>query len=162
VNDVFFGCMTCRVRVDAGYRWAWATLEAPGIVARGASVDLDRVLATPEYWSPPDEPNSRWLTDDILPRVETFLHTHRGHSLCFGDLEQIAGTDELVFLDWLDLSAEPDVGPRYFVEVLNLSRWADAVDWVRTAPNPPWWWSETHLVDAARRRFEALASSSNS
>ena len=55
------------------------------------------------------------------------------------------------------MSVDPGVGPRYFVEILNLSRWADVVDWVRTLGHPPWWWSEADLVDAARRRFEETA-----
>lgn len=159
VNDVFFGCMTCRVLVDAGYRWAWSMLEARGIVTRDNLIEAQRMLTAPGYWSPPDEPNSLWLVEGVLPRVQAFLQTHRSHTLRFGDFEELAGTADAAFLDWLDLSRDSAVGPRYFVEVLGLSRWIDVVEWVRTSKTLPWWWSESDLVDAARRRFEEAAAS---
>ena len=158
MNDIFFGCLTCRILVDAGYRWAWSMLEARSIVTRGNLIEAERVLTARDYWSPPDEPNSTWLVEDVLPRVRTFLQTHESHTLRFGEFEDLAGPAELAFIDWLDLSVDPDVGPRYFIEVLKIRRWADVIDWVRASKHPPWWWSESDLVDSVRRRFEETAS----
>jgi len=158
MNDVFFGCVTCRVLADAGYRWATSTLESPGIVERGASVNAAAVRAASEYWSPPEEPASRWLIDGVLPRVRTFLESHASHELRFGDFEELAGTNDTAFLDWLDLSVDPEFSPRFFVEVLGLTLWVDVIDWVRSKEHLPWWWSDSELVDAARRRFGELAA----
>ena len=112
MNEVFFGCMTCRVLVNAGYRWATSTLEEPAIIARDRPVEPAAVTAAPDYWRPPDGADSLWLSEGVLPRVRNFLRAHGTHTLRFGDFEDLAGTEDTAFLDWLDVSVEPVVGPR--------------------------------------------------
>lgn len=155
MNDVYFGCRSCRILVDAGYRWATSTLEASGVVSRGDGVDVARVLACSSYWSPSGEESNGWLNDMLL-RVRTFLERHVDHSLVFGDFEAVMGSEEAAFLDWLDVSSTPEIGPRYFTDVLHLSLWGDAVAWVRSQERAPWWWYDDELADAARRRFLEL------
>ena len=152
---MYLACAGCRVLVDAGYRWATWTLERPGIVERKAPVDGRRVLAASEYWSPKED--LEWLEKDVLPRVRTFLETHADHQLRFGDSEQIMGLDELAFLEWLDVSKAPKVGPRYLAEVLRLRLWVDAITWLRAQPRQPWWWGLDEVTDAVRRRFLELS-----
>jgi hypothetical protein len=156
MNEVFFACPTCRVLVDAGYRWATSTLR--GIVERRVPFSAARLATAAEYWSASGE-DSEWLTDEVLPDVRRFLDAHADHELLFGDLEEIIGLELLDELDWLDVSREPDPGPRYFVEVLGLELWGDAITWVKEH-REPWWWSLEDMRDTARRRFvEAVARS---
>jgi hypothetical protein len=150
--------MTCRVLADAGYRWATSTLEASGIVDRERAVSPEAVRGASEYWSPPEEPDSLWLIDGVLPRVRAFFEKHAAHTLRFGDFEELAGTKDTAFLDWLDASVRPELSPRFFVEVLGFTRWVDALDWIRTTEHVPWWWSDSELVDAVRGRVEDLAA----
>lgn len=155
MNDVYFGCRTCRILVDAGYRWAASVLEASGVVSRGDGVDVARVLECSPYWSPSEEESTGWLKD-VLLRVRAFLERHADHGLVFGDFEAVMGPEEAAFLDWLDVSSTPEIGPRYFTEVLHLSLWVDAVAWVRSQERAPWWWHDADLVDHVRRRFLEL------
>jgi hypothetical protein len=138
--------------VDAGYRWATSTLEEAGIVERDQPISGGAVLAAPLYWLP-DEPGSAWLIEGVLPRVRDFLSAHSEHEVRFGDLDELAGSDDFGFLDWLDVSADAVITPRYFVEVLGFTSWGEVVEWLHAHEAKPWWWSDTEGGDAARRRF---------
>jgi hypothetical protein len=155
MNSVYFGCKACRTLVDAGYRWATSTLETSGVVALGGAVDVARVLEHGPYWSPSKEEANDWLTDGLL-RARAFLEAHADHAIVFGDVETIEGPEEAAFLDWLDVSATPEVGPRTLTEVLHFTHWVDAVIWVRAQKSAPWWWHDAELTDAVRRRFVEL------
>jgi hypothetical protein len=76
--------------VDAGYRWAYWTLEEAGVVKRGNVLKPESVFATEEYWNPGSDATSKWLVEEVLPSVRIFLERHREHRIVF---------DEDAFLD---------------------------------------------------------------
>ena len=108
MNDRYFACNDCRVYTDAGYRWAYWSLEHCGIVTLNSPIVAANVLAVQEYWTPPNEPDSDWLTDSILPTVREFLAAHRDHSLTYFDLDRIV-CDETFESNWRKLEADPPV-----------------------------------------------------
>lgn len=85
MNCVYFACPHCQSYVDAGYRWAYWTLEAPGIVGQKEIVEPSLVLSTGSYWDVDDSPASAWLREGVLPKVRVFLHEHRDHPVCYVD-----------------------------------------------------------------------------
>lgn len=158
MNEVYFACTECREIVDAGYRWAYWSLEVPGVVERSQPVSVDAVFGASEYWNSTEEPTPRWLMEDVLPRVRSFLERHRAHAIVYGDVEQILGGDLDQLMDWLDVSHLPECTPRYFVEVLHLRSWDEVTAWLNRANPTPWWWHDPELRDSARRKFDALVS----
>lgn len=157
MNDVYFACESCRVMVEAGYRWAYWELEHCGVVQHGAPVAVAAVRAAGGYWRPGGDPASQWLNDKVLPVVWSFLDAHVSHALTYGDVEEVAGIKPQAVFDWLDVSHSPELTPRYFCEIQRLHTWENVVSWVNDAPRKPWWWGETKLREAARTKFEALA-----
>jgi hypothetical protein len=89
VNGVYFACIDHHEYVDAGYRWAYWTLENTGIVQQDHDVDIERLLAANEYWNPPVEEQSTWLCGSILPAVRSFLRRHAGHRLVYIDEDRL-------------------------------------------------------------------------
>jgi hypothetical protein len=85
VNCVYFACVDDHQYVDAGYRWAYWTLEEAGVVQRNHDVDIERLLAANEYWNPPVEAQSAWLCGSVLPAVRSFLRRHAGHRVVYVD-----------------------------------------------------------------------------
>src|SRR5262249_43082783 len=69
MNCVYFACLDHHEYIDAGYRWAYWTLEEAGVVRKDHIVDIERVFAANEYWKPPVEEQSAWLCASILPAV---------------------------------------------------------------------------------------------
>lgn len=158
MNDVYFACRDCCEMVDAGYRWAYATLEHPGIVSRSSPVRPDVVLSHADYWTPPPAAGSRpELTHDALLIVRPFLARHRSHSLAYGDYHEITDSEPAGTLRWLDRSHPARLTLRHFREVLGLRRWTEVLKWVESN-RPPWWWSIDDIKDAVRVDIERLAS----
>jgi len=56
MNDVYFACRTCKRFVDAGYRWAYATLELSNVVQHGQQLEVDAVFSATEYWNGAQQP----------------------------------------------------------------------------------------------------------
>jgi putative acetyltransferase len=152
--------MSCRALVDAGARWAVTTLESDRLVSRSAPVDPAAVLAARAYWEPAADATSDWLNLDVLPKVRSFLQEHAKHELRFGDEDEIMGTQDAAFLDWLDLSEAPIATPRYFAEVLGLASWAQVEEHVESQATQPWWWSLDPVKELTRARFNQLNNAS--
>ena len=155
MNNVYFACRTCQIMTDAGYRWAYCHLEAPGIVTANASVSVPRVLSAKEYWAGSEVESSPWLRVEILPVVREFLATHREHDVIYAEHEGIVGEHHASFVDWLEVGAAPRPTPRWFADVLCLRTWPDVIEWVK-AHGEPWWWRDDELKDVARVRFGEL------
>ncbi len=105
MNCRHFGCKHCRKYVDAGYRWAYWTLEEPGIVALNTAVDVAAVVAREEYWSPPLEELSAWLYSEVLPTVRYFLADHAEHGVLYLDSDFIFDPEREGW-GWVELMAE--------------------------------------------------------
>ena len=179
-----FACLDCKQYIDAGYRWCYAHLERPGIVFPGEHVDVDRVLATAEYWStsaasqttsvwlnslPPHlhafvqssplvQTSSEWL-EKLLPQVHAFLLLHGKHDLRFGETANehfYSGTD---FLEWDDVEAgEPSDISVQSLYAKGCREWADVEVYMQSRRAPVWWWGQPEILDDAQRRFAALVS----
>jgi hypothetical protein len=158
VNELYFRCETCKRFVEAGYRWAYATLVEPGVVhaddyvTGGTSlpaVSAEAVLGAAPYWQVAAQDA---LLAQQLDRVRTFLLHHGKHTLSFGDIHRLHRPAH-EWLSWLSEDGETAPLPRYFAEVLKLKSWADVESHVRTLRVPPWWWSGDNRI-AARRKFE--------
>lgn len=102
MNCRYFACPNCRVYIDAGYRWAYWTLEHPGIVIISGGVDVEAVRGCAEYWAPPVESRSPWLVDRILPRVRVFIEQHGSHGMVYVDEEVIYNEDTLYY-NWKEI-----------------------------------------------------------
>jgi hypothetical protein len=154
VNCVYFACETCKVYVDAGYRWAYWTLEHPGAVQRGKRLSLASVLAAEEYWTP--EVDAEWLVG-ILSRASCFLKCHADHPLLYGEYEEVIGDPDWEtqqFLDWrCEDPGEGDVTPRYLAEVKGLDSWREVEEFMATLKLKPWWWGCRGVHQRAKKRF---------
>ena len=102
MNDRYFGCSDCREYTDAGYRWAYWTLEKPGIVVLDTDVAVGRVLAASDYWPPDVESQSDWLSR-TLPIVRSFLTAHAAHAMVYFDFDRIA-RDESFAAHWKEVA----------------------------------------------------------
>jgi hypothetical protein len=177
-----FACLDCKQYIDAGYRWCYTHLEHPGIVFTGKHVDVERVLATAEYWStsaagqttlawlnslPPHfhafvqssplvRTSTEWL-EKLLPQVHAFLLLHKEHDLRFGETANehfYSGTD---FLEWDDVEA----GEPSDISVQNLyakgcREWADVEAYMQSRRAPVWWWGQPEIIGEAQSRFASL------
>lgn len=102
MNCVYFACPACRVFTDAGYRWAYWTLEDKGIVQLGEGVPITSLLECEEYWNPPEAEKSEWLCDKILPTVSTFIRNHADHGLVYVDSDLIT-REESILYNWTEV-----------------------------------------------------------
>lgn len=93
MNGRHFGCPRCRSYVDAGYRWAYWLLEDPGVVAVGQQVDVARLFACREYWTPPPGERGHGLADEILPRARRYLDEHRDHGVIYLEDDMVFDPD---------------------------------------------------------------------
>ena len=160
MNDLYFACRSCKTYIDAGYRWAYWTLEHPGVVRRGEPVQIAELLNASEYWA--GRTDSERL-EQILIDVRNFLTQHGTHDLVFDEEESFRPIEETGgFLDWREVGAEgsSDLSPQDFAE-LGLKDWDDVVAHVSKLKNKPWWWndSEFHFQKLARGKFESLIQS---
>jgi hypothetical protein len=94
MNCVYFACPQCQSYIDAGYRWAYWTLEEPGIVQQPELVPVERILSATEYWGIDDSPESAWLREKVLPKVRSFLLEHQQHETVYVDEQWIYGREE--------------------------------------------------------------------
>ena len=162
MNDRYFVCLDCKIYIDAGYRWAYATLEEPGIVEQGKSVRAFDVQKARDYWNPPQEEHEHWLYDEVLPSVRRFLDAHQEHHLLYGEREDFISNDEGGFLDWMQIGFLPVELPRYFVTYLGFTSWKQVESYIEKmdeADRPWWWkleWQDIHTK--ARQKFESLVS----
>jgi hypothetical protein len=108
VNCVYFACVDHREYVDAGYRWAYWTLEDAGVVQQGCDVDATRLLAADEYWNPPAEERSDWLCGSILPAARSFLQRHAGHRIVYVDEDRLA-LDADQGVEWMEAGEHGDL-----------------------------------------------------
>ena len=158
MNNLYFGCTSCRVFVDAGYRHAYAALEQPGIVNPTAPVDIGAVLAAREYW----EVDAEWL-GQLLPAVRQFLHVHRNHDVRFGDAQLLGITPmydgDYRLFEWLmEAGYVYEELPRYYVERLGFRQWSQVVEHIEGSQSCPWWWGDEEYTNAARQKFLTLVS----
>src|SRR5256885_795112 len=120
VNALYFACTDCKTYVDCGYRWAHWTLEHPGIVRRGEVIDAQHLLDAHEYCHPPQEPQSAWLYDEVLPSVRRFLAEHGGHNMLFWEINDLPDDRSL---EWLQVGDDPYPTARYLAEVVKADNW---------------------------------------
>jgi len=159
VNDVFFGCRTCKIYQDAGYRWCYLTLEDPGIVERGKPLAVNTVLNASDYWQGARE--EVWL-QRLLPQVHTFIKLHEMHDLIYGDAEGIGivpmTDNDYGFLDWMSADADDtsDLLPRYFVEKLGYVSWQQVTMHIARLESKPWWWHDSEVRQKAEEKFISL------
>lgn len=153
MNTPYFVCETCKIRVEAGYRWAASHLYFDAkIVELGRLVNARDVLNYEPFWNLPAGDEYDWLRE-LRPIVRTFLQCHQQHEIRFGD--DVSFPESYFGLEWLDVSPDPDLGPRYFVEELGYESWQQVCDHVVSIELDPWWWnSDNH--SHARRTFEYL------
>lgn len=62
---------------------AYWLLEGPGVVVIGKQVDVERLFAIDEYWTPPPGERNPGLADEILPRARRYLDAHRDHGVIY-------------------------------------------------------------------------------
>ena len=85
--------------MDAGYRWAYYRLNAPGIVTRGKLVSVPAVLAASDYWNAPERDYPR-LCHEILPKIRSYLEEHAAHGIMYVELEDIMALAAAASTTW--------------------------------------------------------------
>ena len=160
MNNLFFACRDCKTYIDAGYRWVHWQLEEPRILDRVSSVNVQSVLAAPNYWNPPKDEGSRWLYEEVLPAVRQFLLDHLSHHVAFGEEEEFAPIQSDDYFDWMQVGYLATPTPRYLVEILGLNSWEEVGEFVEGQRIPPAWWGVTwpdpSLHERAKHKFEEL------
>lgn len=161
MQNLYFACCDCKIHIDAGYRWAYLTLEKVGIVNQGKQIDVDSVLRAESYWNLPQEEKSRWLYEEIFPPLRQFLQQHKSHRIIFGDDEEFAPFDSDDFWDWMQIGYLVNITPRYLVERLGLETWEQVEEYMRRQRFTPVWWELTWWGDPSphekgKRKFEDL------
>jgi len=163
MHNLYFACADCKIYVDAGYRWAYWSLEETGVVRQGKSVEVESVFAAEEYWNPSQTESADWLYKEVLPSVRRFLREHKHHHIIFGNTSDFLPTDSCAFLDWMQVGFMAQLLPRYFVEQLGLKTWDQVRDFVARENATPWWWmlEWEGLHDKARKKFQELIESTS-
>ena len=161
MNNLYFACCDCKIYIDAGSPWANWQLEDDGIVSRNESVNVDTVLATAKYWTPPRDEDWGWLYQAILPPLQRFLDAHRNHRIVFGTGEDFAPDMDDYDFEWMQIGylAKPSV--RYLFEVLNFKSWPEVSEYIEAQETQPVWWRDTWSGtpsprEKGRRKFEEL------
>lgn len=101
MNDRLFACHKCRVYIDAGYRWAYWTIEDPGVVHLREVVNIDRLLSCSEYWNPSSEESNEYLSQ-VLPATSQFINKHRDHGVLYLQSDDIDCEDSLI-QNWTEI-----------------------------------------------------------
>jgi hypothetical protein len=163
MNNLYFACADCKIFVDAGYRWAYWSLEETGVVARGMPVSVESVLEAQDYWMPSKTESADWLYKEVLPSVRCFLGAHKHHRVVFGNTSDFLPADGCAFLDWMQIGFMAQLLPRYFIERLGLKTWDQVRDFIATENAAPWWWmlEWEGLHDKARNKFQELIESTD-
>lgn len=108
MNNRYFGCPKCCRYIDAGYRWAYWTLESAGTVKLGQGIDVEKILEFDPYWNPPDDEKSDWLEQTIFPSVKLFLERHRTHGILYIEEDYICAEETLIY-NWTEVNGtSPD------------------------------------------------------
>ncbi len=157
MNTPYFICEACKIRIEAGYRWATSHLRSDArIVEFGRLLNVRDALDYQPFWDLPSDNEYNWLRN-LLPIVRTFLERHESHGVRFGD--DVSFPESYFGIEWLDVSPSPDLVPRYFVEQLGYNSWRQVCDHVESLSlnDQPWWWSYADEQRAAKRLFETLA-----
>lgn len=141
--------------IDAGYRWAYATLEDTGIVQRGKPVDPTSVLTASEYWNPEPDERTNWLTSEVLPSVRRFLNEHAGHGIVFGEDDMFFDSNPDWFLDWIQEGYGTTPWPRFLHERVQLKSWTAVGEYVSRLPHSPSWWRDLDQRERAERWYKA-------
>jgi hypothetical protein len=156
MNSVYVACQECKVYLDAGYRWAYWTLDHAGVVQPGHPTTSQTILAADAYWNPPSE-GGQWLYDTIFPALRLFLAAHTTHTLTYGVIEDFIPDIEADHFLWMEIGQFPSLSPRYCREVLGFTTWEQVERFVEQRGSPaPWWWNEAYegIGRAARQAFE--------
>jgi hypothetical protein len=156
MDDRYFACPKCQVFVNAGYRWCYWELEHPAIVYLGEQVDVDRVFTHKSYWNPPENEDSTWLHNEILPAVREFLSRHATHGVMFWEDRHLPDD---VFLSWLQVGYHPSPSPRYLAEVLGLTTWDEVLAWKARQEHGLWALGDDKEQQNFRQAFEQYAQS---
>lgn len=153
MNEPYFVCETCKVRVEAGYRWATAHLYHDArIIEFGRFFNVHDLLDYEPFWKIPIEAEYNWLRE-LLPVIHGFLIAHEPHGIRFGD--DVTFPESYFGMDWLDISPSADLVPRYFVDQLGFDCWQQVCDFIDLIEHKPWWWNtEDHRI--AKSTFEHL------
>lgn len=166
MNNLYFACGNCKIYIDAGYRWVYWELEEAGVVSRRKEVNVDAVLAAESYWNPPKDENSRWLYDEVLPPLRSFISEHRAHKIVFGESEDFAPDNDELDFEWMQVGYLLMPTVRYLVEVLGLESWHEVCELMERKEIAPGWWEDTWSGDPpprekGRQKFEELVSASH-
>ena len=102
MNDRFFACPNCRKYTDAGYRWAYSTLEEAGYVSLRGGVDCGSLLKCSEYWNPFDDDRNDWLVNSILPTVRKFIVEHDAHGIVYIESDDI-WSERSLMQNWTEI-----------------------------------------------------------
>jgi hypothetical protein len=158
MNNLYFACSDCKTYTDAGYRWAYSTLEDTGLVQQGNPVSITAILAAEEYWNPPLEEASRWLYDEVLPGVRVFLEEHKKHRVIFAEAEGFLFFESAhKYFEWLQVGYLAEISPRTLVEKLGFTTWEAATEYLSKMEVSPWWWDHTEdYSNKAKAKFEEL------
>ena len=162
MNDLYFACTGCKTYTNAGYRWAYWTLEDKGVVQKGKPISVKATLSAEEYWNPPVEETSNWLHNEVFPGVRVFLQEHNGHSIIFGDQDDFLFSEsDDTYFEWLHVGYLAGVSPRTLAEQLGFTTWEEANDYLSKQERPPWWWDHTEeLRNQGKAKFEELVGAS--
>ena len=162
MNHIYFACCSCRVYIDAGYRWA---AHLPASVYDDAPLNVEAVMRAENYWRGVEEAD--WLRE-LLPKIRQFLEAHRQHDLVFGQEEKFLSRDEPSSLFWTEIEdidptddeANAQISffwsPVVFVEVFNYRTWEEVGSYLTKTPYETWWFCDSQLRYEARRVFEYL------
>jgi hypothetical protein len=104
MNWRYFACPECRKFTSAGYRWAYWSLEHPGIVEPDHAVNTAAVNAKEEYWQPPRDRDSEWLYERIFPTVRLFFEDHEAHGIVYLESGTFFGRED--FESWQQVGEE--------------------------------------------------------
>jgi hypothetical protein len=155
MNDRYFGCIKCKELTDAGYRWAYATLEEPKVVKSGQSVDVSLLLAASEFWSPLAEDTSPRLVA-VLSAVRGFLMTHAAHGIRYGEDHHLFDADSTEELAWLETGPEAHPTLRSIVAEHTVRSLADLESLLGARPElQPWWWG-TFAPDDIEQALQSI------
>ena len=159
---LYFACLDCKIYTSAGDRWAYWTLQYPGVVNYTDPVDVDAVLQTVRYWDP-DEESGREYLKDVFPAVKDFFNTHHNHRIVFGNSERFAPDNDDYSFEWMQVGEVLQPRIRYLVEGLHLETWEQVTEYMNGLKIQPRWWFDTYSEtpsprEKAKRKFDELTS----